>query len=57
MIGIVVFLVFIFNFYIATVKTEPFWPKFLEMAAISLSVALISFLIGLVAKMAFGIEV
>jgi VIT1/CCC1 family predicted Fe2+/Mn2+ transporter len=57
MIAIVVFLVFIFNFYIATVKTEPFWPKFLEMAAISLSVALISFLIGLVAKMAFGIEV
>jgi VIT1/CCC1 family predicted Fe2+/Mn2+ transporter len=57
MIAIVVFLVFIFNFYIATVKTEPFRPKFLEMAAISLSVALISFLIGLVAKMAFGIEV
>ena len=57
MIGIVVFLVFIFNYYIATVKSEPFWSKFLEMAAISLSVALISFLIGLLAKMGFGIEI
>jgi len=57
MIAIVVFLVFIFNFYIAVVKSESFWPKFLEMATISLSVALISFLIGLGAKMCFGIEV
>lgn len=57
MIGIVVFLVFIFNYYIATVKSEKFWPKFMEMAIISLSVAFISFLIGWVAKMAFGIDV
>jgi len=57
MIGIVVFLVFIFNYYIATVKSEPFWSKFLEMATISLSVALISFLIGLLAKIGFGIEI
>ena len=57
MIGIVVFLVFVFNYYIATVKSEKFWPKFTEMATISLSVALISFLIGWGAKMAFGIDV
>lgn len=57
MIAIVVFLVFIFNYYIAVVKTEPFWPKFLEMSGISLSVALISFLIGLAAKLCFGIDV
>ena len=57
MIGIVVFLVFVFNYYIATVKSEPFWPKFIEMAVISLSVALISFLIGLLAKLCFGIDV
>ena len=55
MIAIVVFLVF--NFYIATVKSEPFLPKFIEMSVISLSVALISFLIGLGAKMIFGIDV
>ena len=57
MIGIVVFLVFVFNYYIATVRSEAFGPKFIEMAVISLSVALISFLIGLVAKMCFGIDV
>ena len=57
MIGIVIFLVFIFNFYIAIVKSEAFWAKFVEMAVISLSVALISFLIGLMAKNFFGIEV
>lgn len=57
MIAIVIFLVFVFNFYIAVVKSEPFWVKFGEMSAISLSVALISFLIGLLAKTWFGIDV
>ena len=57
MIFIVVFLVFIFNYYIATVKSEPFWSKFIEMSVISLSVALISFLIGLLAKTFFGLEI
>jgi VIT1/CCC1 family predicted Fe2+/Mn2+ transporter len=57
MIAIVISLVFVFNYYIAVVRSEPFWVKFGEMAAISLSVALISFLIGLLAKTWFGIEV
>ena len=57
MIGIVVFLVFVFNYYIAVVKSEPFLPKFIEMSGISLSVALIAFLIGLAAKTFFGIEI
>ena len=57
MIVTVVFLVFIFNYYIGVVKSEPFLPKFLEMAGISLSVALIAFLIGLGAKTFFGIEI
>lgn len=57
MIIIVVLLIAIFNFYIAVVKSESFWLKFFEMCGISLSVALISFLIGLGAKMFFGLEV
>ncbi|MBE6445311.1 MAG: rubrerythrin family protein [Alphaproteobacteria bacterium] len=57
MIGIVVFLVFIFNYYIAVVKSEKFWPKFIEMATISLSVALVSFIIGWIAKTIWGVEV
>ncbi len=57
MIGVVIMLIALFNFYIATVKSEKFLPKFFEMSGISLSVALISFLIGLVAKLCFGIDV
>ncbi len=57
MIAIVILLIAIFNFYIAVVKSEKFLIKFMEMSVISLSVALISFLIGLLAKLAFGIDV
>ena len=56
MIATVIFLVFIFNYYIAVVKSEKFLPKFVEMSGISLSVAVIAFLIGLAAKMFFGID-
>lgn len=57
MIGIVIFLIFIFSAYISIVKSEKISPRFYEMAGISLSVALISFLIGLCAKLFFGLEV
>ena len=57
MLSIVIFLIFIFSAYISIVKSEKIAPRFYEMAGISLSVALISFLIGLGAKMFLGIEV
>ncbi len=57
MIAIVVLLVFVFNYYIGIVKSEPFLPKFIEMSAISLSVALIAFLIGWGAKVLFNLDV
>ena len=57
MLSIVIFLIFIFSAYISIVKSEKTAPRFYEMAGISLTVALISFLIGLGAKMFFGIEV
>ena len=57
MILTVILLIAVFNYYLAVVKSERFLPKFLEMSGISLSVALISFLIGLLAKLAFGIDV
>ncbi len=57
MITTVVVLIYMFSFYIATVKSEKVMPRFIEMAGISLTVALISFIIGLVAKFCFGIEV
>ncbi len=57
MIGIAILTIFLFNYYIATVRSERFMPRFIEMASISLSVALISFLIGLLAKLCFNIDV
>lgn len=56
MLGIVVFIIFVFNFYIAVAKDQPFGKRFFPMVAISLGVALISFGIGYVVKMLFGLE-
>ncbi len=57
MIGIAILTIFLFNYYIATVRSERFLPRFVEMTCISMSVALISFLIGLLAKLCFNIDV
>lgn len=57
MICIAIFIIFGFNYYIAVVRSEKFLPKFIEMAGISLSVAFISFLIGILAKKIFNIDV
>ncbi|MCK7486889.1 MAG: VIT1/CCC1 transporter family protein [Bacillus subtilis] len=57
MLAIVVFVIFIFNFYISVAKDLPFKKRFFPMVAISLGVALISFGIGFLVKTMFGIEV
>ncbi|MBP2133057.1 VIT1/CCC1 family predicted Fe2+/Mn2+ transporter [Methanomicrobium sp. W14] len=54
-IGIAV--IFIFNFYIAVAKELEFRRRFLEMAAISLGVAALSFILGAVVKIVFGVDV
>ena len=46
-----------FNFYSSVAQDHPFRKRFLEMAAISLGVATISFGVGTVVKHFFGIEV
>jgi len=46
-----------YNFYITTAKGLGLWRHFGEMAAISVGVAGISFLVGIVARALFGIEV
>ena len=57
MLVIVVLIIAGFTYYTSVAQDQPFKSRFLEMAGISLSVALISFLIGLLAKFCFGIEV
>ncbi len=52
-----VLIIAIFNFYISVAKSLPFGRRFLEMAGISLGVAAFSFVVGLLIRNWFGIEV
>lgn len=53
----VIILIAAFMFYIAVAKGESFKRKFTEMASISISVAVLSFGIGLLVKMFLGIDI
>ncbi len=53
----VILIILFFNYYIAVAKDLPFMKRFLEMAGISLSVAAISFVIGILVKNFLGIDV
>lgn len=56
MIAIVLLIILFFNYYISVAKEEKFFRRFAEMAIISLSVAVISYIIGVVAKQVLGID-
>ncbi|MGI6664768.1 MAG: VIT1/CCC1 transporter family protein [Christensenellaceae bacterium] len=53
----VIAIIFVFNYYISVAKGYNFKHRFFEMAGISLSVALIAFVIGIVAKEVLGVDV
>ena len=42
--------------YISVAKDLEFWPRFFEMALISLGVAAVSFALGWVVRLVFGLE-
>ena len=52
-----VIVIFVFTFYISVAKGVNFRKRFAEMAAISLGVASISFLIGFLVRIYMGIEI
>lgn len=54
---IAVLIIAVFNYYISVAKDEPFRARFLEMAGLSLGVALFSFVIGYFIRQWLGIEV
>ena len=56
-LGVAVLIIALFNYYIAIAKDYDFRRRFFEMAAISLGVAGISFLIGVLVNQVIGIEV
>jgi len=53
----VVTIIFLFNYYISVAQDLPFFKRFAEMASISLGVAAISFVIGLLAKNLLGVDI
>ena len=57
MLGVAVVIIGLFSFYVSVVKDQSFKRMFLEMLAISLSVALVSFAVGWAVRVIFGIEV
>ena len=56
MISVVILIIMFFNYYISVAKEEPFFKNFITMAIISLSVAVISYIIGILAKKLLGID-
>ncbi|MDO4573266.1 MAG: VIT1/CCC1 transporter family protein [Clostridia bacterium] len=56
MIAVVLLIILFFNYYISVAKEEPFLRRFGEMAVISLSVAVISFVIAILAKRLLGLD-
>jgi len=52
-----VIIIAVFNYYISVAKDESFRERFLEMAGLSLSVALLSFIIGYFIRIWLGVEV
>jgi VIT1/CCC1 family predicted Fe2+/Mn2+ transporter len=51
-----VLVIFLFTFYISVAKDLPFWRRFAEMAAISLGIAGISFVIGLLIRVMLNVN-
>lgn len=57
MLGAVVMVIFLFNYYISVAKNFNFKKRFLQMAIISLGVAALSFAIGILVKQFLNVEI
>lgn len=56
MLLVVILIIAGFTYYISVAKGEKFKPRFLEMSIISISVAVISFVVGILAKQFLGVD-
>ena len=57
MLAIVVLIIAGFTYYTSVAQNQPFKSRFLEMALISIGVAVVSFVVGVLAKELLGVEV
>ncbi len=54
---IAILIILCFNFYVSVAKDLPFKQRFLEMLGISMGVSALSFVVGLIVRNVFGIEI
>lgn len=57
MLIVVILIIFVFTYYVSVAQDLPFKKRFFEMATISMSVAAVAFLIGIVVKHFLGIQI
>ena len=57
MLGMVILIIAGFTYYTSVAQDQPFKSRFLEMALISVGVAVVSFVVGILAKMFLGVDV
>ena len=57
MLVVVILIIAGFTYYTSVAQDQPFKSRFLEMATISISVAVISFVVGILAKKFLGVDV
>ena len=56
-LGVAVLIIGLFNYYVSVVRDERFGRRFLEMVAISLGVAALSFVVGIIVKQVYGADI
>ena len=56
MLAVVILIIAGFTYYTSVAQDQPFQSRFLEMALISVSVAVVSFLVGILAKKFLGVD-
>ncbi len=56
-LALAVLIIFVFNYYVSIAKDTGFKRRFFEMALISLGLSAISFLIGMLVKNVFGLDI
>ena len=57
MLGVVILIIAAFTYYTSVAQDQPFKSRFWEMALISVSVAVLSFFVGILAKQFLGVEI
>ncbi|MBO7251926.1 MAG: VIT1/CCC1 transporter family protein [Oscillospiraceae bacterium] len=56
MLAVVILIIAGFTYYTSVAQDQPFKSRFLEMAVISVSVAVVSFIVGILAKQFLGVD-